>query len=93
MDMGNFHDAQPESTIDAVGLLQFMRGRRSVRRYSQKRPVEKAVVRKLIEVALRAYRRERTESDVYRCFQPPGDCQMAPVVCRRIPKEGQRTPK
>jgi nitroreductase/NAD-dependent dihydropyrimidine dehydrogenase PreA subunit len=51
MDMSNFPEVQPESTIDAGELLQFMRSRRSVRRYNQRRTVPRAVMHKLIEAA------------------------------------------
>lgn len=51
MDMGNFPAVRPELTVDAQRLLHFMRSRRSVRNYNQRRSVPRAAMAKLIEAA------------------------------------------
>jgi nitroreductase/NAD-dependent dihydropyrimidine dehydrogenase PreA subunit len=51
MDMANFLPYPTEMDIEPDRLLNFMRFRRSIRNYNQKRPVRKETVQKLIDAA------------------------------------------
>lgn len=51
MDVGNFPELPPNLTVDAQRLLHFMRSRRSVRNYNQRRAVPRAAMAGLIEAA------------------------------------------
>ncbi len=51
MDMANFRPRTAEMSIEPDNLLDFLRMRRSIRNYKQKRPVPKEMVKKLIQAA------------------------------------------
>jgi len=51
IDMANFHPRTAEMAVEPDHLLNFLRERRSIRNYKQKRPVPREMVEKLIEAA------------------------------------------
>ncbi len=51
MELANFHPFTAEMAIEPDNLMNFLRMRRSVRNYLQKRPVRREVIEKLIETA------------------------------------------
>jgi nitroreductase/NAD-dependent dihydropyrimidine dehydrogenase PreA subunit len=51
MDMENFKHYSPELEITPEDLLDFLRRRRSVRRYNKNQPVKRELIEKLIEAA------------------------------------------
>lgn len=51
LDMGNFPEVEKGSVIESGELQAFLRSRRSLRNYNQKRQVKRSVVEKMLEAA------------------------------------------